>query len=209
MSDQEVWFIKKEAASRNPEKSWGPSPVKRRNQRCVTAICPGPDANDMNSLANPAQWMFRMGTGPSNPTEILKWRTIRCYQRCFCSGGSASLKNTSPRMQKVKQTGTCVCGILGSPHYPFALTFNRSHNQRMLLGFHYSHMTLQVLSITCTTAYTSNFSSLLGCVVPSELSKFQHTKLLIYIFWRKLRKYYNFFDTDIFKKQMTFSLYFK
>lgn len=39
-------------------------------------------------LANPAQWTFRMGTGPSNPTEILKWRTIRCYWRCFCSGVS-------------------------------------------------------------------------------------------------------------------------
>lgn len=102
-------------------------------------------------------------------------------------------------MQKVKQTGSCVCGPLGSLHYPPALTFNRSHNQRMLLGFHYSHRT-QVLSITCTTAYTSNSSSLLGCVVPSELSKLQHTKLLVYIFWRKLRKYYNFFDTEIFFK---------
>lgn len=100
MSDQEVWFIKKEAASRNPEKSWGPSPVNRRNQRCVTAICPGPDANDMKSLANPAQWMFRMGTGPSNPTEILKWRTIRCYQRCFCSGGQPPWRTLPPECRR-------------------------------------------------------------------------------------------------------------
>lgn len=144
------------------------------------------------------------GHRPKQPNWDFKMEDHPMLSEVLLFGGSASLKNTSPRMQKVKQTGTCVCGTLGSPHYPFALTFNR-----MLLGFHYSHMTLQVLSITCTTAYTSNFSSLLGCVVPSELSKFQHTKLLIYIFWRKLRKYYNFFDTDIFKKQMTFSLYFK
>lgn len=100
MSNQEVWFIQKEAASRNPEKSWGPSPVNRRDQGCVTAICPGPDANDMKSFIKPSTVNVQNGHRPKQPNWDFKMEDHPMLLEVLLFGGQPPGRTLPPECRR-------------------------------------------------------------------------------------------------------------